>query len=461
MIQEHQTVHFSQIEVEPRQRKNLTKEDIESMAESIQRFGLLQVPVFAPGSEEGKLRLVGGFTRLQAMMYLGWEEIPYRHVDETDEIVLKEIELEENIRRKQLEWWEEAEAIAEIHQMRQERDPTWSVRRTAELVGKATGTVSQAMQLNEEVKTNPEMRDEKTLTGALKKLDVKKKLEKKKADIARKAKGLLPSIQAEVVVGDAADLIRQEEDESFDAIITNLPFGVELEFKSGLRPYEDEEQYVIDLVQLVVQESFRILKDDSWFVAWFDVRKITFSNHQLALYNKLMLSGRLDDEQKKLLFDSMGLTFWLKHAGFSYVNLVPAFWIKPNKTQGMIGDPRKGMIVAAEACVFAAKGGAFLMKQGRNNVFIYDSLTSGERDYAMQMPTALCTEVVGMVALAGARILDPFAGSASIGLGALNRQCEFKGYEINPEAAAIGNMLLSQHHLAQKEKTDGEAASGG
>ena len=346
--------------------------------------------------------------------------------------------------------------------MRKARDPDWTIRKTADLVGKSAGTVSQSIQLHDEVKNRPEIRDEKTLVGALKKMDVRKKLERKREDIARRAKGLLPTVKAEVVIGDAAELIKAEADESFDAIVTNLPFGVDLEFKSGLKPYEDDEQYVIDLVQTIVVESFRVLKDDSWFVAWFDVRKITHSNHQLALYNKLMSSVRLDNEQAKLLFDSMGLAFWLKHAGFSYVNLVPAFWVKPNKTQGMIGDPRKGMIVAAEAMLIASKGGAFLMKQGRNNVFIYDSLTSGERDYSMQMPAALCSEIVGMVALAGARILDPFAGSASVGLGALDRQCEFRGYEINPEAASIGNMLLAQHHLVEKEnvRSDTVASTG-
>ncbi len=106
------------------------------------------------------------------------------------------------------------------------------------------------------------------------------------------------------------------------------------------------------------------------------------------------------------------------------------------------------MIVAAEAMVMASKGGAFLMKQGRNNVFVYDTLNQSERDYSMQMPKALCTEIVSMVALGGARILDPFAGSGSIGLGALERQCEFRGYELNPEAASIGNMLLKHHHLS-------------
>lgn len=447
------TVSPSNIEIKPRQRKILTPLQVEEMAASIDKFGLLAPPVMVPGSEEGKFQLVAGFTRLQGMMYLRWPEIPYTLLDETDDIILKEIELEENIRRTDLEWWEKAEAIAEIHELRCNQDPNWSMRSTADLTGEALGTISQSVQLRDEVKINPELKTEKTLRGALAKLDVKKKLASKKKDIERRAKGLTPSLRAEIIIGDAAELIKLEKDESYDAIVTNLPFGIDLEFKGGLKPYEDDEQTIIDTVQTVITESFRVLKDDSWFVAWFDIRKITYSNAQLALYKKLAGLTKLKDF-KKMFFDSMGLAFWLEQAGFSYVTLVPPLWVKPNKTQGMIGDPRKGLIVAAEAMVFASKGGAFLMKQGRNNVFIYDSLTGTERDYSMQMPAGLCTEVVSMVSLSGGRILDPFAGSGSIGLGALNRECEFRGYEINPEAASIGNMLLKEHHLAAQENNN-------
>ena len=313
--------------------------------------------------------------------------------------------------------------------------------------------MSQSVQLGNEIKLNPDMKKEETLKGALQKLDVKKKLIEKKKDIERRAKGLTPSLRAEIILGDANELIKLEKDESYDAVVTNLPFGIDLEFKGGLKPYEDDEQLIIDTVQNVIKESFRVLKDDSWFVAWFDIRKITYSNAQLKLYKRVAGLQKMKDF-KKMFFDSMGLAFWLEEAGFSYVTLVPPLWVKPNKTQGMIGDPRKGLIVAAEAMVFASKGGAFLMKQGRNNVFIYDSLVGAERDYSMQMPADLCTEVVSMVSLSGGRILDPFAGSGSIGLGALNRECEFRGYELNPEAASIGNMLLKAHHLSAQEKAN-------
>ncbi len=281
-----ETIPFQNIEIKPRQRKILTPLQVEEMAASIDKFGLFSPPVMVRGSEEGKLLLVAGFTRLQGMMYLRWPDIPYILLEEQNEISIKEIELEENIRRTDLEWWEKAEAIAEIHELRMEKDPTWNMRKTAEMTKEALGTVSQSVQLRDEVKANPEIKDEKTLRGALQKLDVKKKLAEKKRDIERRAKGLTPSLRAEIGLGDAQDLIKEEPDESFDAIVTNLPFGVDLEFKSGLKPYEDNEDVIIETIQTVVTESFRVLKDDSWFVAWFDIRKITYSNAQLKVWKR-------------------------------------------------------------------------------------------------------------------------------------------------------------------------------
>lgn len=442
-------VDLNEIEVQTRQRKVLTEQDIAEMAASIRTYGLLNPPLLT--RINGKLRLVAGFTRIQGLLQLGLTKIPYIVREETDEIILQEIELEENVRRKQLEWWEQSQAIAKIHAMRSERDPDWNMAKTAHMAGVSKSTVSQAVQLTDEMSANPEILQESTLRGALAKLDVKKKLQHKKEDIARRASGLLPSIKAEVRHGDALELIRQEPDESFDAVITNLPFGIDLEFKGGKKPYEDEEGMIIELIQEVVKECFRVLKPDSWMVAWFDIRKITYSESQRALYRSLMARKKISPNQEKLLFDSMGLAWWMEKAGFSYVTLVPGAWVKPNKTQGILGDPRKGFIIAQEAMIFASKGGAFLMKQGRNNVWIYDSVSSGERDYAMQMPTALCTEVVSMVCLGGGRILDPFAGSASIGLGALGRQCEYVGFENNSDAVEIGNMRLAGHTLNQQE----------
>ena len=421
-------VKIKDILINPRQRKELSADDIAERAESLKKFGQLQNIVLNK-REDGVLELVAGFTRIMAAMTLGWEEIDAKLQEDLSDVEKKEMELEENIQRKQLEWHEEANAIAEIHAMRLALDPEWSMGKTAQMVGKSKATVSRAVDLKEAMIEDPTIKEE------------------------RKKAGKAPSIPAVIIPGDAADLIKKEEDESYDAVVTNLPFGVDFELKGGEEVYYDEETYITRLVQEVVRESFRVLKDDSWMVAWFDVRKITYNNAQEKFFKDVV--GSVTDAQRLMLFDSMGLTWWMKSAGFSYVTVVPAIWVKPNKTQGIIGDPRKGMIVAYEAMVFASKGDAVLLKQGQNDIFIYETLTSSEKDFAMQMPVELCSEIISMVSLGGGRILDPFAGVGSIGEGALDNQCEFKGFELNTDRAMTGNMRLAEHIFAAQEKENG------
>lgn len=449
-------VLISEIQINPRQRKELTEETIRDLATSLENFGQLQ-NIIVHSRADGGIELVAGFSRIMAALSLGWESIDAKLQEDLSEVEKKEMELEENVRRKNLEWYEEAEAIAEIHDMRTELDPEWSMGKTAEMVGKSKTTVSRSVDLHKAIEEDPSLKGEKTVRGALQKRDTAKRLQKRKKDIERKKEGKAPSIPAIILHGDAFDLIQDEEDESFDAVVTNFPFGVEFELKGGEEVYYDEETYITHLVQDVVRESFRVLKDDSWMVAWFDIRKITYNRFQEDLFKELV--GSLEDQGRQLLFDSMGLAWWMKSAGFSYVTVVPPVWVKPNKTQGIIGDPRKGMIVAYEAMVFASKGNAILLKQGKQNIFIFDTLSTGERDFEMQMPVDFCTEIISMVSLGGGRILDPFAGSGAIGEGALNLQCEYKGYELNKDRAELGNMRLAEHIYARESRPpegDGE-----
>lgn len=439
-------VKISDIVISERQRKgdtvdgSQTLEHITDLAKSIDKYGLLQ-PLLLNEADDGTLQLVAGFNRLQAAMFLG-----HTHIECTSQSLLsnvdrKEIELEENIRRKDLEWWEKAAAIAEIHDMRTALDPNWSRDKTAELTGTSIFTVTNSINMAEEMKEDPSMKQEATLRGALRNRQVKKQIEKRKVAIAKKKSGEGKTLLAVIRVGDALDLIRKEPDESFDAVVTNFPFGVDLKIgKNKKEIYHDEEQYITRLVQEICHESFRVLAPDSWMVAWFDIRKITYNNAQKAYFKGLPDKARTPE-----LFDSMGLTFWLEEAGFSYVTPLPSIWAKPNKTTGLIGDTYKGLVVAYEAFVFAAKGDAVMQKRGQNNLFTYDTMAASERVHALSMPTELCAEIISMVCLGGGRVLDPFAGSGSIGLGALERQCSFVGFELDPEKASNGNLRLQEH----------------
>lgn len=98
---------LADVKIGSRRRNDLG--DIGSLAESLRRYGLLHpIVVDANG------RLVAGERRLQAATLLGWTEIDARSVGDLSDAELREIELEENLRRKDLTPLERSRKLVEL-----------------------------------------------------------------------------------------------------------------------------------------------------------------------------------------------------------------------------------------------------------------------------------------------------------------------------------------------------------
>lgn len=468
--QEVGQIEISKIKIKPRQRKidiNDKKfiEHIDGLAASIKRVGLMHPITLEDDTDE----LVAGFCRIQAFLKLGHTVIPFVRRSDLSELQRKVMELEENLQRMNLEWWMEAAAIADIDKIQREIAETsgeeWPQYKTAEITGKSRGTVSQAIKVAEAIQINPELVKASGLVSALNAIKTGEQLAQRKKDIEAKKKGKIRTFPATIVVGDAYQLIQQEPDNEYDAIITNFPFGIDLTIgKEQKQIYKDGEDYIVKLIRNMLPHCHRVLKPDSWLVGFFDIRKITYSNKHkqfveaaLDIFNHCLKNGWMQADLHikltELAFESLGLTYWLEEAGFDYVQLLPNIWGKPNKTQGMIGDPNKGFIMSYEAFVLAGKGSPLLMRKGLQNLFLFDLPSQSEKIQEVQMPREFCKALVSLVAMGGAKILDPFAGSGAMGLGALDNQCEFKGFELDPKRAENGNLLL-QEHVYAKEKAN-------
>jgi len=106
-------LRISEIIVGERRREDLG--DIEALAKSIRQYGLLH-----PIVVDDKKRLVAGERRLEACKQLGWEEISVTFLGELTEEQLCEIELEENIRRKDLSEYELSKSMVELAELKKE-----------------------------------------------------------------------------------------------------------------------------------------------------------------------------------------------------------------------------------------------------------------------------------------------------------------------------------------------------
>lgn len=97
--------------IRKRVRRNLG--DLTPLVESIRKHGLLNPIVVTARGE-----LVAGHRRLEATKRLGWKKVPVRYVDSAEAADLVEMELDENIKRKNLTTDELAEAYMRIERLR-------------------------------------------------------------------------------------------------------------------------------------------------------------------------------------------------------------------------------------------------------------------------------------------------------------------------------------------------------
>ena len=172
----------SSIVVESRQRKVLKKEALKELALSIREFGQIH-PGLCYLNEEGKPTLIVGERRLRACQLLN---LPYNYIlkeEVTDKLLLRQIELEENLQREDLEWIEEVEAKKELHELYQLRFGLTTqgakgghkLSDTAKHLGESSGLISGDIELALWAKEIPEVAEAKNKTIAKKIVDRLKK----------------------------------------------------------------------------------------------------------------------------------------------------------------------------------------------------------------------------------------------------------------------------------------------
>lgn len=136
------------IDRETRQRRVIETDDLET---SIRQRGLIN-PIIVERAN-GAWKLVAGERRLTACQKLGLPVVA-REVSDLSPIEHQLIELEENIKRQDLEWQEIAKAIGRVHQIHISADSEWTMGETADSIGLSLGQVSMYLRVNAELASN-------------------------------------------------------------------------------------------------------------------------------------------------------------------------------------------------------------------------------------------------------------------------------------------------------------------
>ena len=391
--------------------------DIEELAVSITRYGLLH-----PIVVDDELNLIAGERRLKAHMKLGITDIEVKQLKEMSSLECREIEIEENLKRKDFTWPEEVKAKHEIDKIKRElygsaikgHGGGWSIRDTADSVGTSLGTVSRDLRLAKAMDEHPELAKEASKDAAWKKYQ-KMKERMLVDELADKVK---VSVDVKCLVnGDSKVEMKKLKSGSVDLVFTDPPFAIALDkgFKSADawagKVYDDELQHVMDTISLVVAECYRVLKEDRHMYIWFAVQ------HYDYVYRLLV------------------------NAGFN-VSPVPCVWFK--KGGGGAGGSEYAYASNYEMFFLCMKGRRALNKLGQPNVWEEPRVAPQRKVHPTEKPTALIRRIIEQSSQAGELVIDPFAGSSSTLVAAYQMNREAWGCELDKEYYGQGVLKLEK-----------------
>lgn len=409
------SIAITSITIAPdRQRRDLGA--IEELALSIQTSGLIHPIVVTPD-----LVLVAGERRLRAHQHLGLTHILAHLTSDLDKSQLELIELDENIRRKELGWKEEVQAASRLYQILKEEYPDYSREEISRHLGYNAAWLGTKLEVDEEIKSgNQLVIDAPTFTTAL-------NITRRKTERAR---------------ATALDTLHQDVDAFFAS-----PTSV----KKPQAPRTDKTTQAEPPLPIVEPPpSHPYLNAD--FIEWakepYTGAKINFLHCDFPYgidFGKhrggaSKLFGGYDDSPELYaslidtlesimtthVAESAHLMFWLSarrdiaeptcvalEAMGWKVNPVPLIWHR-NDNSGILPDPNRGPRQVYEMCYFASRGDRKIV-QAVSNVY---ACPKPKNVHASEKPIEMLRHFYRMFVDDSTVMLDPTMGSGSAVLAA-------------------------------------------
>jgi DNA modification methylase len=399
--------------VEGRSRK--TFEGIEELAQSIKEHGQIH-----PIRITSDMKLIAGERRLRACKLAGLK-VEAVIKENCSAIELKELELRENLDRKDMTWQERIAGLAELDSLKKSihGEPKsgrsgvgWSLSDTANLVGVTAPNVHAALQMAKAIEVFPELAASKNQHEATKKLrKITEKLAIAELASRKKASAVGQSVLADenFIVGDAFAGLASLVENSVDFANVDTPYGIDLQenkkIQSEVRTDNDYVEWHKDAylgnIKIVAEQCFRILKNDRWMLFWFG------QEWYLQVYTTLL------------------------NAGFK-VDKIPAVWY------GGVGGaqtmaPEINLARCYEQFFVCRKGDPILIKRGRPNVFCFDKMAPQNKIHPTEKPIELMTELYDTFVLPGQIGISPFIGSGNDLRAGYMHGCHWFGFDTNQD----------------------------
>jgi len=378
------------VDRDTRQRKELR--GIDELAESIARIGLINPIVI---TDDGVL--VAGERRLTACTSLGWDHISVQLTSDLDDYTLQSIELEENIKRMDLTWQEEVDALARFHELKKANEESWSHQDTADSLGYSQPEVSKKLAVAAQL-SDPVIAKAERFSAAHN--IVQRNTERKKSNAVEafsantktmlaEATGESPTTEAKappLLLTSFHDWRQTYDGPKFNLIHCDFPYGINVadapRMSSTIKDhYEDSPDIYWALLARLALAMDNVVAESAHLIFWHSMR-----------YHS----------DTKMELERMGWT----------VQPFPLIWHKSDNS-GIAPDPQRGPRQTYAAAIFAYRGDRKITAAGCvANSFAYP----GSRDGAIHVsekPYAMLRHFLRMVCDEYSFVLDPTCGSAN------------------------------------------------
>lgn len=366
-----------------RQRRELR--NIEELAASIQQNGLIHPPVIRKSGE-----LIVGERRWTAIKSLGWTDMPVQFVEDLDPQSLHRIELEENVRRSDLTWQEQCDAIKQYHSMCKAENEEWSLNGTASILGFSPEFVGQAIAVAKELEAGNKMVIEAPKFSTARNI-TQRKLERERtstlaaikpatkiAEATEKLEPVIPLLHA-----DFAEWAPRYDGPKFNLIHCDFPYGVGMHQSDQgagkeFGTYADSEDVYWELLKVLHDAMCNVVAESAHLIFWFS----------MDFYSKT-----------KSLLEEMG---WK-------VSPFPLIWMKSDNV-GILPDAARGPRRIYETAFFASRGDRKVFT-AVGNAFAHPGR---EKELHMnEKPLPMLRHFLRMVTDQYSSMLDPTCGSAN------------------------------------------------
>jgi ParB/RepB/Spo0J family partition protein len=386
------------VDRENRQRREL--ENIDELAESIKRNGLIN-PIVVTRD----LQLVAGERRLTAHQRLGFDQIAVQYVDDLSDEELQIIELEENIRRVDLNWKDRVQAVAKFDKLKREEQPDWTADDTADHLNMSRPNVSKYMLVNEFLeKGTPEVVEApklSTAAGFAQRAKERQKTtsmrelfsEPKPAEptpassdltiTEEEVKEKVRNRYAEILNVNFKSWSKEVRETPYNLIHCDFPYGVNAGDKvrgqvgrEAWGGYEDKPDVYWELLETFVARQDNFVAPSAHLIFWFS----------MDFY----------EETKKIL-DAAG---WV-------INPFPLIWHKGNT--GVLPDAHRGPRRVYETALFATRGDRKIVRAVGNCV----AAEVNKEFHMSEKPKPMLEHFMRMLVDETSVVLDPTCGSGN------------------------------------------------